>query len=1136
MAVNNHERVGKALELLRSGIAPYVKREIQARPKRVPMDRIQRYVNDPHLEGKSIEEWDIAGLLRLMNNVWRDVFQETLGHSGRSLASELREWRNKWAHQERFSSDDTDRALDSAERLLVAVSASQAAEVSQMKMALRRLVFDEQARGEARRGRGSAPRQVELLSGSGAKPWRHIVEPHNDVATGRYKQAEFAADLGQVHRGDGADEYRDPVEFFRRTYLTESLKSLLVGAVRRLSGDDGEPVIQLQTNFGGGKTHSMLALYHLFSGIDAKTVPGLDKVLEAAEVNQVNKVSRVAIVGTQISPGSPETKADGTVVRTLWGELAYQLGGPEAYEKLRIDDERATNPGNKLRELLEDYGPCAILIDEWVAYARQLHDDPDLPGGTFETQFTFAQALTESIKLTGNCLLMVSLPASDQGDKVDPGRQAYRPSGAVSLPASDQEGDEVVSEIDDSEVGGARGRDALERLRNVIARVESPWRPATAEEGFEIVRRRLFKPLEDAEAFKQRDVTVREFGELYRNHKAEFPNACATIEYERRIKSAYPIHPEVFDRLYEDWSSLAKFQRTRGVLRLMAAVIHKLWETGDSSPLIQPWNIHLDDPRIQSELTRYLSDNWAPVIEKDVDGNNSLPVAIDSDIPSLGKLHATQRVARTIYLGSAPITEAARRGIDDTRIKLGCVMPKEAPAVFGDALRHLAAKATYLYQDSTRYWYDTQPTVAKLAEDRAEELQRSPEQATRELDSRLERDLRERGDFARVHRFPTSPADVSDESEARLVVLPPDTPHVRGEDRSPANLRAAEILESRGAAPRLFRNTLVFLAADRARLHELDEALRRFLAWEKIVSSAEEHNLAPDQKKKAQAQRENADRSVQARIPETYKWLIIPEQHSPSSDVSWKALNLIASGSLAERASRRLQNEELLVAELGPTVLRLRLDKVPLWRGDHVSVRQLAEDFGRYLYLPRITSADVLVRAIKGGVGLLTWANDAFAFADGFDEDGRRYVGLRAGQNIDITRDSNGLVVKPEIAQSQLDAEVPPDTREEDSSPSASDSKRSGQLTGRDSYEERKRIDSRRFHATATLNHSRIGLEAGRIAEEVVSHLDGLVGSKVRVTLEIEVDVPDGVPENVERIVTENSTSLRLDSHAFEES
>ena len=230
----------------------------------------------------------------------------------------------------------------------------------------------------------------------------------------------------------------------------------------------------------------------------------------------------------------------------------------------------------------------------------------------FETQFTFAQALTESAKLAKNCLLVISLPASDTAGS--PHTQA-----------------------DDVEVGGQRGREALDRLRNVVGRVESSWRPASAEEGFEIVRRRLFEPLADQDAFQRPRCGGAGFCRSYRTQHQEFPPECRDADYEKRIKAAYPIHPEIFDRLYTDWSTLVKFQRTRGVLRLMAAVIHSLWEKGDKNPLILPANIPIDDPRVQFELTRYLSDNWVPVIEKDVDGPNSLPLRLDGEVPNLGK-------------------------------------------------------------------------------------------------------------------------------------------------------------------------------------------------------------------------------------------------------------------------------------------------------------------------------------------------------------------------------------------------------------------------------------------------------------------------------------------------------------------
>jgi predicted AAA+ superfamily ATPase len=824
MAITNHERVGKALELLKTGLVPFIERELKTKYGDDWAFEVRDILTDTRLgTGKNESLQDVAASLVVMDRKWGDVFRQILGKTERSLVNELLAVRNSWAHQEAFSSDDAYRALDSAARLLTAISAAQASEVEKMKTELLRVRFDEQARGEKRKSAGTA---IESGVTGSLKPWREVVMPHEDVASGRYQQAEFAADLWQVHLGEGTPEYKNPVEFFRRTYLTASLTEMLVGAVRRLTVGGGDPVVQLQTNFGGGKTHSMLALYHLFSGIAPTDLPGVDTIMQAAGAKGALKAQRVVLVGNKISPGNPSTKPDGTVVRTLWGELAWQLGGKKAFARVQADDENATSPGDVLRELFNDYGPCLILVDEWVAYARQLHDQSDLPAGGFETQFTFAQLLTESAKLAKNCLLVISLPASDTSGH---------------------------SHSDDVEVGGTRGREALDRLRNVVGRVESSWRPASAEEGFEIVRRRLFQPLAD-QAFKDRDVVARAFADFYRTQQAEFPPECRESEYEQRIKAAYPIHPEIFDRLYNDWSTLVKFQRTRGVLRLMAAVIHSLWEKGDRNPLILPANVSIDDARVQSELTRYLSDNWVPVIEKDVDGPNSLPLKLDSELPNLGKFSACRRVARAIYLGSAPTTAAAHKGIEDRRVKLGCVMPGESPAVFGDALRRMAGAATYLYQDGSHYWYSTQPTVTKLAEDRAEQMKREPDKVAHELEQRLRRDLARTGDFPRIHPMPASGADVPDDFDARLVVLGVNHPYSR-DGGSAAELVAKAILENRGNTPRLYRNTLVFLAADKTRLQDLDEAARKFLAWRSILDEQKNLNLTPYQVTQAETQK-----------------------------------------------------------------------------------------------------------------------------------------------------------------------------------------------------------------------------------------------------------------------------------------
>jgi predicted AAA+ superfamily ATPase len=1109
MAITNHERVGKAMELLKTGLGPFVDREFKSAYKDRATAEASRFMGEDRLNTKRpVADWDAAALLKLMWDSWNDVFRKTLGPTERSLVSELRDHRNKWAHQQTFSGDDTYRALDSAGRLLTAVSAPQADEIEKTKMELLRLRFDEQVRSEKRKSAGTA---IESPAAGNLKPWREVVTPHRDVASGRYQQAEFAADLWQVHLGEGTDEYRNPGEFFRRTYLTESLRRLLVGAVHRLGSAGGDPVVQLQTNFGGGKTHSMLALYHLVSGAAPRELAGVDDVMREAGAKSLPTARRVVLVGNKISPGSPAIKPDGTVVRTLWGELAWQLGGKKAFASIAADDEKATSPGDQLRKLFNDYGPCLILIDEWVAYARQLHDQSDLPAGSFETQFSFAQALTESAKLAKNCLLVISLPASDT-------------TGSPHTQA------------DDVEVGGQRGREALDRLRNVIGRLEASWRPASAEEGFEIVRRRLFEPMADPAQFKDRDVVARAFADLYRTQQQEFPPECREGDYEKRIRAAYPIHPEIFDRLYNDWSTLVKFQRTRGVLRLMAGVIHSLWEKGDRNPLILPANVSIDDPRVQFELTRYLPDNWVPVIEKDVDGPSSLPLRLDGEIPNLGKFAACRRVARAIYLGSAPTATAAHRGIEDRRVKLGCVMPGESPAVFGDALRRLAGIATYLYQDPPHYWYSTQPTVTSLADDRAEQLKRNSDKVVEELDKRLRADLRKTGDFSRVHPLPQSGQDVADDLDARLVVLGLDHTYSREPGSSTAEVAAKAILESRGSAPRLYSNSLAFLAADKTRLQDLDEAARRYLAWESILGEKELLDLSPHQVKQAETQKMAADGAVTARLPETYQWLLVPVQSTAQAVVEWQSVRLSGQNPLAVRASKKLRSDELLITGFAATRLRMELDRVPLWRGDHVAIKQLVEDFGRYLYLPRLKEPAVLFEAIREGLRLLTWSQDSFAYAESFDEEGQRYRGLRCGEMVNISEENlSGLLVRPDIARKQQEAEkaavsvAPAESGGVIATAAVPTGGVSVPLVG----DEKPRL--KRFHGSVNLDPARVGRDAGRIADEVISHLVGLMGATVKVTLEIEAEIQTGAPENVVRTVTENSRTLKFTTHGFEQ-
>jgi predicted AAA+ superfamily ATPase len=1110
MAITNHERVGKCLEQLTAGLTPFLERELKNTHGEDWFAETKRTLTASQIEflGSAKEpEWDVASLLATLWNQWNDVFRKVLGHTERSLVSELRDVRNKWAHQRTFTTDDTYRAIDSIERLLNSVSAArEAEEVGRHKAELLRLKFDEQARYEKRKATS-----IESSGAPGLRPWREVITPHPDVASGRYQQAEFAADLWQVYKGNATSEYGDPIEFFRRTFLTQGLRDLLVRAVRRVNGQGSDPVIELQTNFGGGKTHSMLALYHLFSGHRQKDFPGLEPVFAQAKADLPATVKRVVIVGNKLSPGQPDKKDDGTVVRTLWGELAWQLGGKEGYALVKQADETATNPGDALGKLLNKYSPCVILIDEWVAYARQLHEEKDLPGGDFETHFTFAQTLSEETKTAPKAMLVVSVPASSD-------------AGTASPSAG----------IHDEEVGGVRGRMALAALKNAIGRVEASWRPANAEESFEIVRRRLFQPITDPALFTARDTVAKAFCDLYRNQHQEFPPECREADYERKMKSAYPIHPEIFDRLYEDWSGLVKFQRTRGVLRLMASVIHALWERDDKNPLIMPANVPVSEPRVEDELIHFLSDEWVPVIEKDIDGDSSLPMRVDREKPNLGRYSASRRVARTLFLASAPTPGAANRGVEDRRIKLGCVQPGENPGVFGDALRHLAQAATYLYQDNARYWFSTQPTVTKLAEDRAEQLKRNRDQVDTEIRKRVQENLESRGEFKRIRAFPKSSGEVLDELETQLVVLSIDQPYAK-ESGNAATMAAENILSTRGNSPRIYQNCVVFLAPDRTRLEELEQATRLYLAWTSIENDKEDLGLDGFQIRQAATQRQNWDGAIKGRIAETFCWLLVPTQSAASAAVEWQAAKPSGSDPLAARASKKLRGDSQMVQQWASSLLRGEMDKVPLWRGDHVPVKQLVEDFGRYLYLQRFRDPGVLLAAIRDGLGLVTWT-DTFAYADAYDEAGKRYVGLQAGRPVNVGLDSTGLLVKPQVALKQLQAEAPVPTGTQ---PGASLNKLPG--TGPDTSAQPggppvpvlpQKVT--RFYGSVKIDPTRLNRDAATLSAEVVQHLVSQLGAEVEVTIDIQAKAPAGIPENIVRTVTENCRTLKFTDHGFE--
>ena len=1097
MAKSNKDRISEALDYFVAAYRPFVIETLANKyevGKKEATKKAQTFLEQGAKPGTHVpaspDEWDFGSIFHIILNDWQYNFRYQLNSTDRSMLHELKEVSNGWAHQKSFDVKDTSRALDTTHRLLLSIGAQkEAAAVDQLAQESMRVRFAEMERVAVKRAKRQPTQGTPQAS---LRPWRDVIIPHKDVREGKFTHAQFAADLAQVYRGESVPEYGDPKEFFRRTYLTDGLRTLISTAIQRFNGDGGAPVIELQTNFGGGKTHSMLALYHLCSGLPLADLTGVEEIARELDSSALPKIRTSVLVGTALTPGDLDS-LENITPNTLWGLMALQLGGAAAYEIIRKADESGVAPGSDLLvKLFKQIAyPCLVLIDEWVAYCRQLWDLGNHPAGSFDTNLSFAQSLTEAAKACPQVLIVASLPAS----KV--------------------------------EVGGAGGGQALASLESTFGRIEFSWRPANQEESYEIVRRRLFEPMESADAFANRDATISAYRKMYRDNPAEFPQKANEETFYKRMESSYPIHPEMFDRLYNDWSTLQEFQRTRGVLRLMATVIHNLWMRSDSSVMIMPGLIPLDDSNVQEEFTRYLTSPWKVLVDKEVDGNDSLPVRIDKTASRFGQLWAARRAARTVFIGSAATEGTATKGLEIRSIRLGCSQPGENISIFGDALRQLGEQANHIYHDGAQYWLSTQPNVSNTARDRAAQTE---DTAVNEAIVRmLQQNTRQkRGGFSAVHVCPEGSADVIDEASLRLVVLSPNQAHVYNDAQSPAIESAKHYLSKRGNSPRLNQNSLAFIAPDKSKLEDLCSTVRLHLAWSSITRDSEALDLSPYNQQMAKRKEEDAATSAQIRLLECYQWVIVPFQQDGTSATEWKSVRVQAGDHLAERCFLRLRRDGDVSDSMSALALRKSLDQY-LWRNnDHVPIKQVQEDFARYLYLEKVTSPDVIIESLQEAIS--QWDEDiALAFANA--EENGNYVGL-VSQKSGAVISPDGLIVKYDAAQKQQSQSTPVQpgssadpVGDNTGTPTTGLSQPSGNSPVAP------KLPTRYFGEFSVPVQN--PLHFSDVMKEVITHLSKNPSAKVTLSVNVDAELHDGFDEATQRIVRENSKTLGSNSSEF---
>ena len=1082
----NQDALYQALNTYRDAMRPFILRNLKTVQDLSPEDRFQNEA-----------DVDIGDFPHLFRRYWRDAFEQCfdLDRDVRSAVGVITEARNKVAHPqtEDFASEYALSRLHEIADMLGQINApEQKREVEAIRD---KLLTNAAPSPEAK---PTLPRR----KAADLTPWRDVIRPNTDVIEGTFRKSEFAADLQEVfERKAKTPEYGETDIFFNQTYITLGLKDLLVNTLKRLGGKGGNPVIQLKTGFGGGKTHSLIALYHLVTGINIlRELPAegeydrlrkeIDNILEEAEWDHelpVNaKVS--VLVGTYLSTTDADETKQGNPLNTLWGMMADQLGGQDAYNIIGKAAREGSAPGgNQLDELFERVGPSIILIDELVAYVRNVQ------GVTRESIYTFFQAVTESVNRSKNITLVATLP-----------------EGQI-------------------QAGGQGGMSVLDTLEAILERVDAVSIPLEVDNAFEVVRRRLFGPIIDE---TERDLTCEAFRKMYQNSRGEYPDNVSDQHYLQQMKDCYPIHPEVFDRLFEDWAVIPGFQRTRGVLRIMATCISRLYQEQDPSLLIMPANLTLDDPALADEFTRLLAragGNWDPVV-KEIDSYGSRTDQIDKKSQSFIEVgSAARRIARTVFLGSA--TGRAVKGITNRQIHLGVVEPGQGVSVYNDALSRMTGNLYFLYNLDDRYYFHTQENLNKVVIDRAAEY--TEEDIHGEIVSRLERAI---GRDPSVQVCPTSLSLVKDSETTQYVILPPQVSlpsREKEEDTALATTLNILTYSADDERQRTFRNTLLFITARRDDIRDLKNLVRNYLAWNSIMNGDELHsalgNLEGDRLDQTKGNLESAENTATDTLFKAYRWAIAPIQADPRKNVYDFSIaeTKPEDGKIVQRLRNKFIDDDAIVTNIAPEIFAAKLQQY-VWSSDayqdHIEIDRLWELMAQNVYMPRLKDRDVLATCISDGIIAGT-----FGYARAYENSD--YRDFRFEEQIDglrIPKGTTAVLINPEFAK-LLKEEKEKQKKAEGSKPDSERDKKPDTDQDGVIVEPPKPKGPTHVVVTKTLQLELPFAEDIDIIQDEIARTLQADGGIVKIEITVIANKSDGFSENTTRAVKSNSDHLNAE-------
>ncbi|MDI3339533.1 MAG: DUF499 domain-containing protein [Sphaerobacter sp.] len=776
-------------------------------------------------------------------------------------------------------------------------------------------------------------------------------EPRSEVLHGELKEEVFAARLKDVIDGSAEAVYQDPQTFFENTYPTDGLKALLEEALGRLTGQrsSSNPIIRLETSFGGGKTHNLIALYHAARGSDAART-SVDRSLIPAP----GEIRIAGVVGSDLDPSSGLLHRDVTTY-TLWGELAYQLGGLAAYQ-LVAESDRNTKaaPGTGVWQQIVGDQPALIMLDE---VARHLRSAKAVPTGTgrsdlAEQTVAFLMSLLEFAASRERVVVVLTL--------------------ADSSDAFGAETDELREAL----------REELAEARRVSARQERVITPTGETEIAKIVTHRLFRSIR-GDAAEAVTVAYHQYYAQLLEQQADLPQRAGRADYAGEMRAAYPFHPELLNTLNRKTSTIPNFQKTRGALRLLAMTIRRLWETRPADTyLIHPHHLDLAVPQIADDLTSRLDrPAFKQVIEADIasslPGTRSHAQTIDTAWVAAGKPPYAQRVATTIFLHS--LTQGIASGVDPADLRLAVVQPGDDPTLIDRATERLVDACWFLDYNGHRYQFKTEPSINKVVADEMSVVGTTRAKAL--LDERI-RQVWRRGVFQPVY-FPSEASEVDDDArEPKLVVIHYDAAAATASDPAPPDF-VRRIFEYAGSREgyRVYKNNLIFLVADRDQVSDLVEQARRYLAIGRIIEDTDRlQAFTEEQRRKLRQLRDSAELELRVAITRAYRYL-----YYPSGDAPRDAANLAREVLPAQDQGEVRSDQSTVVLRVLKQIDKVRTaDDPPMaaqyvkakaWDvgQDQMTTEDLRRAFAKRLSLPMLLDVNQLKRAIRDGIQQGLW-------------------------------------------------------------------------------------------------------------------------------------------------------------------